>query len=249
MVNSQTLGGDSEREGERDRRLRHRICQLLDVGSLCLFAIFLVQLLPLIIESKPMQPLWQGQFVEVTLNQSLLAFVGFVLLHLAVLLHPNKQPLRARLRQVRHLAVIATVAFLLLIPLQLASSYQEFRAERQWQQQQAAEATRVIELRDWFSRATTTKEIDLRLQAGARTGLSPEQLKMPLPQLQEELLKAAYQRQATLKPIERPLAGGLSPLMLLLKRVGGAVGWALAFSAGAVPWGTKTTLFERLQRR
>jgi type II secretory pathway pseudopilin PulG len=249
MVHSQTGVGESAREEERDRRLRHRISQLMEVGSLCLLAIFVFQLLPIVIESKPMQPLWQGQFVEVLLNQSVLAFLGFVLLHLAVLLHPNKPLLRTWLKQVRHLAVLATVAYLLLIPLQLSSSLQEFRAERRLQQLHAAQTTRLIEMREWFLQAKTTTDIDQRLLAASEPRLTPEQLKMTLPQLQEQLQKETLQRQGMLKPLDEEKPGGLSPLMLLLKRVGSSLGWSLAFSAGAVPWGTKTTLFDRLQRR
>ena len=52
-----------------------------------------------------------------------------------------------------------------------------------------------------------------------------------------------------LEPLDQKKPGGLSPLMLLIKRVGSSVGWAAAFAAGAVPWGTKTTLLERLQKR
>lgn len=249
MLPSPSLQAESAREDERERRLRHRISQLMDGGSLALFAIFGSQLLPIVIESKPLQPPWQGQFVETLLNQSVLAFLGFAFLHLAVLLHPNKQPLRTRLRQVRHLAVVATVAYLLLIPLQLSSSIQEFRAERRLQQLHAAQATRLIEIRDWFQQAKTTTEIDQRLQAVSEPGLTPEQLKMSLPQLQDQLQKETLRRQGLLEPLDQKKPGGLSPLMLLIKRVGSSVGWAAAFAAGAVPWGTKTTLLERLQKR
>jgi hypothetical protein len=241
--------GDAAREEERDRRLRHRICFLLDCGSLCLFALFLINLLPILVESKPMQPLWQGQFVEGVERQGVLAFLGFVMLHLAVLLNPKKQALRKRLRQVRHLAVIATIGFLLLIPLQLASSLQAFRVVQIKQNDNAAQVTRLMQVRESIVKSKSRQELDLRLQAFSEPGLSPLQQSRDLPALQRELLGENDNRQAWLTKTIKEDTSHYSPLTLLITRVASLLGWSGAFAAGAVPWGSKKTLLERIVRR
>ncbi len=223
--------GDPAREEERDRRLRHRICFLLDCGSLCLFALFLINLLPILVESKPMQPLWQGQFVEGVERQGVLAFLGFVMLHLAVLLNPKKQALRRRLLQVRHLAVIATIGFLLLIPLQFASSLQAFRAVQIKQNDNDAQVTRLMQVRESIVKSKSKQELDLRLQAFSEPGLTPPQQTRDLTALQRELLRENDNRQAWLTNIIKEDTSHYSPLTLMISRVASLLGWSGAFAA------------------
>jgi hypothetical protein len=249
MVFTQPSPGESAREEERDRRLRHRICFLLDLGSVSLMVLFGVHLLPLLVESKPMQPVWQGQFVEGIERQAILAFLGFVLLHLAVLLNPKRRALRDRLRQVRHLAVIAAFGFLLLIPLQLASSLQTFRAGQIQQGDRAAQVTRLMQERETIVRAKTIQQLDLGLQAFSEPGLTPRQRKRSVVEVQRELLRDNDGRQAQLSQMIKDDNTNYSPLSILISRVTSLVAWSAAFGAGAVPWGSKKTLMERVVRR
>lgn len=249
MVFTQPSAGESAREEERDRRLRHRICFLLDFGSSSLMALFAVNLLPLLVESKPMQGHWQGQFVEGIERQAILAFLGFVLLHLAVLLNPKKRGLRDRLRQVRHLAVIATLGFLLLIPVQLASSLQAFRAGQIQRGDQGAQVTRLMQLRETIVRSRTIQELDMGLQAFSEPVLSLSQRKRTVADVQRELLRANDDRQAQLSQLIRDNASTTSPLSILLSRVSSLIAWSAAFGAGAVPLGSKKTLLELVVRR
>jgi hypothetical protein len=249
MVFTQTTPGESAREEERDRRLRHRICFLLDFGSLSLFALFVVHLLPVLVESKLMQPLWQGQLVELIERQAILAFLGFVLLHLAVLLNPKKQSLRKRLRQVRNLAVIASIGFLLLIPMQLSSSLMAFRAVQIRQGDTAAQVTRLMQVREAIVRAKTSQDLDLGLRAFSEPGLSTVQKSKNLPDVQQQLLRDNDERQIQLTEIINAETSSYSPLSVMISRVVSLLAWSAAFGAGAVPWGSKKTLLERLVRR
>ncbi len=236
------------REEERDRRLRHRICFLLDSGAICLFILFLIHLLPVLMESKPTQADWQGKFVETIDQEAILAFIGFVLLHLAVYLNPKKQILRKRLRQFRHLAVIACVGFLLLIPVQLASSLQAFRALQVKQTDNAALVNHLVQVRESIFKATSNQALNARLIALAEPELSPRQKIMPLPDLQKELLLDNDLRQAVFTRGNRKEDGSsMSPLTLLITRVASMLAWCAAFAAGAVPWGSKKPMLERLR--
>jgi hypothetical protein len=236
-------------EEERVRRLRQRICFLLDAGSCCLFALFLIQLLPILIESKPTDPDWQGLLVAQFVQQGVLAFLGFVLLHLAVFLNHKKQHLRRRLRNARHLALAASIGFILLIPLQLASSLQALRTVQLKRSDNAAQVTRLMEIRELILKAQSSQDINYRLKSLLEPELPPEQQVMKLSDLQTVLLRENERRQSLLAPLIRDEVGQFSPLALMISRVAAAVAWSAAFAAGAVPFGSKTTLLESLLRR
>lgn len=238
---------ETAREDERERRLRHRICFLLDSGSMCLLTLFLIHLLPVFMESNLTQADWQGEFVATMDREGLLAFMGFVMLHLAAYLNPKKQILRKRLRQIRHLAVIASFGFLLLIPVQLASSLQAFRAIQTKQSDHAAQVNRLIQVRESIFKATSNESLNSRLMALAEPELSPRQKSKRLADLQKELLLENDERQAVLTKIIKQEASSKSPLTQMISRVASMVGWSAAFAAGAVPWGSKKALLERFR--
>jgi hypothetical protein len=249
VIGNPTPPTDQAREEERDRRLRHRICFLLDSGSLCLFALFAIHLLPVLMESKPTQAAWQGTLVATIDQEAILAFVGFVLMHLAAFLNPKKQILRKRLRQVRHLAVVACVGFLLLIPIQLASSLQAFRAIQAKQSENAEMVNRLLQIRESIFKATSNQALNARLVALAEPELSLRQKEMRLVDLQRELLKENDQRQAIFTRVTKQESTSASPFVEMITRVAGMLGWCAAFAAGAVPWGSKKALLERLRPR
>ena len=239
---------DPFRGDDRDRRLRHRICFLLDVGSLCLFALFLVHLLPLLVESQPLQAAWQGRVVELLGQQGALAFMGFILLHLAVLLNPRKQPLRHRLRLVRHLALMACLGYLLLIPLQLASSLDAFTAVNLERNQKGSQLTQLMEMRELIIKSKSNQDLSHQLKSLKQQGLSPAQETKDFADLQRDLISENDSRQALLAPKSND-SKQLSVLTLMISRVGSSLIWAVAFAAGAVPLGSRRTLLERLGRR
>ena len=243
-------GLDESLEGEkRDRRLRHRICFLFDTGSLCLLAIFALHLLPVLIESRPLQADWQGIFVATVVDHAPEAFLGFVLLHLAVLINPRKQPLRQRLRLVRHFAVFATVGFLLLIPLQAVSSASQMRTLKTDQMDFLAQTQRLTELRQFIQQTNSAIGIEQRLRAMSEPGLTSEQRSMNLAELRSSLLRSNQDQQAVLARLLQAGSGNFAPLTLMISRMGLALGWAFAFGAGAVPFGARSTMLERVLRR
>jgi len=196
-----------------------------------------------------MQPEWQGQFVETMERQGILAFLGFVMLHLAALLNPKKQRLRQRLRMVRHLAVIATAGFLLLIPLQLASSLQSFRTVQINQGDQAAQVTKLMQIRESILKATNNRDLNLRLLAFSEPSLTDAQQTKDFKELQRELIVENDDRQLLLTKTIKESSSYYSPLTLLISRVTSLLAWAAAFAAGAVPYGSKKSLLERMSRR
>ena len=99
------------------RRLRRRVRLVLDGGSWALFALFIARVIPTLMEIKTSSLEWQVKFVDVLVNEGLLAFLGFVMIHLAVYLQPKHFGLRRRLGLVRRLAVLAVLGYVFLVPL------------------------------------------------------------------------------------------------------------------------------------
>lgn len=236
-------------DDHNSRRAARRLRLLLDGGSLALFAIFLVRLLAVLLESDPLNVEWQAKFVDVLVNQGLIAFLGFVLIHLASFVQPAHDRLRRRLRLVRTLAVIPVIGYLLLIPLQITSSLGELSSAQAMKVKYLTQSSRLTELREAIQQSPSVSDLNVRLQSLLEPALSGDQLNQPLPQLRQNLLRANQEQQAQIERRLKENADGLDPYGTVVGRLGSSLGWALAFAAGAVPWGSRSTLIERLRRR
>lgn len=246
------MGFDSEDvslDDRSSRRSRGRFGLLLEAGSLALFAIFLVRLLPLFFEMAPLNLAWQGDFVSVLVEQGLLPFLGFVFLHLAVALQPRQERMRRRLRLVRQLAVIAVLGYVLLVPLQMWSSSRQLSEAKEIKVKYFQQDARLSELRNSMLQAQSLQDLDIRLQSLLEPALTPDQLNTPLPQLRNQLLRRLDMRQSEISRLLKSNSDEMEPLGLVISRVATAICWALAFAAGAVPWGSRSTLLERLRGR
>lgn len=238
---------EASTDEQASKRSRRRFRLLLDGGSIALFAIFLVHLIPVLLQINPLKPQWQGEFVDVLVNEGLLAFLGFVLLHLAAFIQPSHDPLRRRLRLLRRLAVLAVIGYLLLVPLQISSSFGAFASAQSRRVSYLEQEARLSEVREAVHNASTTQDLNVRLQSLLQPGLTSDQLGQPMPELRNMLLKENDLQQQKLSRLLKNVESG--DFFSAITRVGSALGWALAFASGAVPWGAHSTLTERLRRR
>jgi len=106
-----------------------------------------------------------------------------------------------------------------------------------------------MQVRESIVKSKSKQELDLRLQAFSEPGLTPPQQTRDLTALQRELLRENDNRQAWLTNIIKEDTSHYSPLTLMISRVASLFGWSGAFAGGAVPWGSKKTLLERIVRR
>lgn len=231
------------------RRARRRFRILLDGGSLALFAIFLVRLLPVLLEINPTDSTWQGDFVDAVVNQGLIAYLGFVMLHVASFIQPSNDRLRRRLRFVRRLAVLAVVGYVLTVGLQLSSTIGEFTSAQSNKAKYLDQGARLSEIRESLQGASSVQDLNVRLQSLLQPGLTAEQLNQPLPQLRKSLLKQNDLDQQRLNNLITKNLEDVNSFGSVISRIGSALGWAFAFAAGAVPWGSHSTLVERTRRR
>ncbi|MFY7695143.1 MAG: hypothetical protein ACOVQK_02255 [Cyanobium sp.] len=238
----------SSDEQATTRRSRRRFRILFDGGAIALFGIFFVHLIPVLLKTNPTNIEWQGEFVDVLVNEGLLAFLGFVLLHLAGFIQPSHDRLRRRLRMAKRLAVLAVVGYLLLVPLQIWSSVGSFASGQSKRSNYLDQGTRLSEIREALQGAGSVQDLNVRLQSLLQPALNSEQLAQPLPELRKVLLNDNEAQQQKLNQLQMLNAEG-GDFFAAIVRVGSAVGWALAFASGAVPWGSHSTLIERLRRR
>ena len=229
------------------RRLRRRVRLVLDGGSWALFAIFIARLIPTLLETSPTSMEWQAKFVEVLVNDGLLAFLGFVMIHLAVILQPKHFGLRRRLSLVRRLAVLAVLGYMLLVPMLLSSTFTGIVATRSKRTNYIQQSARLGDIRESIQKATSVQDLDLRLQNLFEPALTREQISLGLNDLRRSLLRLNEERQVENTRKLKEISIKYDFFGPLISRAVTALGWAFAFATGAVPLGMHSTLFERLR--
>lgn len=231
------------------RRAARRFRIVLDGGSLALFGIFLIQLVPLFLSADLQNSSWQGQFVERMVDLGLIPFLAFLMLHLAVFVQSGSDRLRRRLRFVRSVAVVPVLGYLLLIPLQISSSVGELTTARQQKVEYQEQVARLSEIREAVQQSKSVQDLNVRLQSLLQPALTSDQLNQSLPELRKTLISDNESKQEDLSRKLMKNSQNFNSFALAISRVGASLGWAFAFASGAVPWGSRSTLLERIRRR
>ncbi len=163
----------------------------MEALSLALLGIFLAAVLVSAWPPKLLDPNWQLGLIQNLINNGSLALIGALLTHLAMAFHPGSDRLRARHIAFRRWALAASLGFLLLIPLQLSAGWKLYRTvDGNSQQQISQSAKQLTALRQAITTATSTQEIQAKMQTllGNKVRLTPTQLRTPINQLRQELL-------------------------------------------------------------
>lgn len=218
------------------------LSRLLAALSIVLLAVFLAAVLTTALPPRLLEPQWQLQFAAVLINNGSLALMGALLLALALWFDPGNHRLQARWMAFRRLALAASIAFLLLVPLQGYAGWRFYRTVTGRQEQQISQSSqKLAELRQAISSATSQHDLQSRVQRlfGKNAGLSPAELRTPMPELRTMLLARAGQAsnqlmqrveaQAAVKP------DGLlkETIRIAVSSVAYAIGFA--FLAGVLP--------------
>ena len=167
---------------------------VLEALSLGLLGIFLAAVVVGAWPPKILDPQWQLGFTANLINNGSVALVGALLTPLALAFHPSSDRLRSRRKAFRQWALAAAIGFLLLIPLQGFAGWKLYRKVTSNVEQQSGQSARKLaDIRQAIATATSTQEIQTKLQQLADTSLSPSQLRTPINQLRQELLAGADQ--------------------------------------------------------
>ena len=219
---------------------------VLETLSLGLLVIFLAAVVVGAWPAKFLDPQWQLGLTADLINNGSLALLGALLTPLALAFHPGSERLRARRNAFRQWALAAAIGFLLLIPLQTYAGWKLYRTISNTAEQQSGQSARKIsEIRQAIATATSTQQIQARLQrlAGNNAVLTPSQLRTPIDQLRKELLIRADQAANQLQQrIEAQ--SSFKPDRLIKETIRIAISALLyaacfAFLSGALPRNTK----------
>ncbi len=201
-----------------------------------LFLVFVAVVIASILPPRLLDPAWQLRVSASLINNGTIAVFGLVLIWLAPLFHPASGRIRARRDFVAACAVAAVIGYLLLIPLQGFALWRSISGANVVQSQQLKTATaKVQELRGAVRQASSSADLQARLQALQGPSLSPSDLARPIENLRPQILAGLDTAEAGL----RQRLGGLSPDRLWqliqdsLRVMVSALAYAFAFASGA----------------
>jgi len=165
----------------------------LAMAALALAGLFLVSFISQILPLQLMDPAWEFNTIQALVNNASLPLVAFLCLQLAGHLDPGEAPLMARLRSWQRLAVPIACGFLMLIPLHGLVSYRALKAAQANAMNNMRDAkVGIVKYRETVLGATSARDLQQRLAANPLSPkISDEALKLPLPELQRQILGQA----------------------------------------------------------
>ncbi|MBM5821717.1 MAG: hypothetical protein FJ082_04425 [Cyanobacteria bacterium K_Offshore_surface_m2_011] len=220
-------------------------------GLLLIFLAFVL------VDSLPLQllsPAWQLRFTNRMVNTSLLALLGFLLLHLGLFIEPTNGFLRAKLTIARQWAIVAVFAFLLLVPLQGFATWRVLsQAKGAQAMQRNVLGERVTLIRQAIEAASSPEDLEARFSRlpAPRPQLPAAALGLPLDELKRNLLEELQRTETRASGrLGGPAPTDVWALGQGVARVSiASVGFAAAFAAGAQRPGTSLTLLQQLIRQ
>ncbi len=227
------------------------LASILLAAALALGGLFLLAVVAGALPVQVLQRDWQQRFIELVIANSGFPIVGFVLVHLAAHVEPERPKLFQLRQRLRRWAVLITVLYLLLIPLQLSVSVRLFsdRAALQAQQRRLV-SDQFSQFAALIRSAPDAPSLQRQLAAVDGPALTAADLAKPMPRLRQDLLAALRQAEAAM-PANIEQATPLPPLVWAaladgLRLNGSALLMAVAFAAGAQGRGSSRTLLARL---
>jgi hypothetical protein len=100
-------------------------------AAMALFFIYAFNVAAVALPIRPFATAWQISMIDVIINNSIFPLLGLVLAHLAAYLDPSEPRFEAFSQNLRSWALLATLGFLLIIPLQAYNLAKEVGSFRQ----------------------------------------------------------------------------------------------------------------------
>jgi hypothetical protein len=212
---------------------------MLSVVATALFAVYLISVLAFILPPRFLDSPWQLSTIMLAVEAAPIPLLGLALLHLAANLGPANIQLQRRKERLARLAVLASLGFLLIVPLQAHALWTSYRRSNSFAyQQQASASERAGAVRQAIEKATSPADLQKRLQAlerpdlGITSGTSrfPD---IPLPQLKQQLLLRLNQAEGQYKARFAPINPATSERITreTLRVMVSAIAFSIAFAA------------------
>lgn len=213
----------------------------LGVVALALFAVYLVSVLAFILPPRLLDPLWQLSSIKIAVESAPIPLLGLALLHLAAYIFPADIRLQRRRNALARLAILASMGFLLIIPLQGHAVWTSYHQSTTVAGQRQTNATKLAgNIRLAIEQATSAEDLQKRLVALLRSDLritldARKFSSIPLPQLKQQLLgqldKAEGQFKAKFAPLDPAATERIT--RETLRMMVSSVAFAIAFAAFA----------------
>lgn len=213
------------------------VSAVLDGAASCLFVVFVITALNLLLPLDPTNPTWQLRLVGGVIQAAPLALLGFLLLHGAAHLDPERSCYAQRLATGRQRALAAALGFVLLVPLQATALWKLFTADADQLAQRRASTEATFEaLRSVVGEASTPKELQRKMQVLRGPAISDQQLDQPISALRAQTFRNLARSQAVMEQqLRGPDQKGIMELVQNGIRVGvSGLAFAFAFALGAL---------------
>lgn len=233
---------------------RAKLARRLHVVGICLLLAYLAVVAGAALPLQLLNPAWQVGLTAALIDNAPIALLGIVLPHLAAFVNPDDEKLQKRVAGLARLAVLASLGFLLLIPLRaynvftlldLAGNAQERRIDQA--------STRLNQLRDAVRAASSKQDLASRLKALNAPPLPPALEAQPLPAIRANLDRsfdrmAAALQQRRQQP-SQPRAGSRTNLLFAnVRQMVAAVIFAVAFAAAGQQSKSQLSFLDDLLR-
>ncbi len=178
---------------------------------MALLAVYLISILVFILPPRLLDPLWQLSTIKIAVEAAPIPLLGMVLLHLAAYLCPENLKIERRKESWARLAILASLGFLLIVPLQGHAVWTSYRRSNSVADQQQASATkRADAVRQTIEQATSSEDLQQRLlDLQRRNILRNLDIKrfpaIPLPSLKQQLLAQVNQAEGEFKARNAPV--------------------------------------------
>ena len=182
-----------------DERLIQLVSRLNVIGLVLMLA-YLLLVLASAFPLRLLNPAWQVQFTGAIVDNAAIPLLGLTLLHLAAFFDPEDEWLQARLGWLARLAVLASLGFLLLIPLRAYNIWALTDVVGNVQERRLDEASsRLSRLREAVRSATSKEDLAVRLQAAKAPPLPAALAAQPLETIRADMNRSFDRLEAAVK--------------------------------------------------
>lgn len=164
--------------------------------ALVLVLIFALQIGAVLLPLQPLDPAWQWRLANTLINAALVPLLALAILQIAVMFDPEDPVLIRRHHLFLQLAVLATIGYLLLLPLQFSAGLRQQNLVGKAQLEPIVTAQKRLDsLRQLTTRASSNAELNSGLKKWRGPVLSPADLPNPLPLLKAQVNEVFDQAQ------------------------------------------------------
>lgn len=177
-----------------------QLASRLNVFGLCLLLAYLVLVVGGALPLQLLSPAWQVGLTGALIDNAPIALLGLVLLHLAAFFDPEDEKLQQRVFWLARLSILASLGFLLLIPLRAYNLFALSEVAGNAQERRLTQAnTRLNDLRNAVRTSSTKEQLLARLKALNAPPLPPALQILPLDAIRADMNRSFDRMAAALK--------------------------------------------------